>query len=779
LHRLDEAVACYRRAIEFRPDYAAAYSNLCCALRMQGNPRAAAECGRQAIQLRPDFAEAHNNLGAALQAQAALPEAIDSYRRAIELRPAYAEAHANLGNALQDAGEFAEATDCYRRALEIDSNYAPAYCSLGNALRAQGALDRALDCYQQAIQLRPDFSEAHCNRGIVFQQQGHLDAAAACYQRAIDVRPTSAEAHNNLGNIYRERGESAAATACYRRSIALNPDSAETQNNLAAVLCAEGSYQAATACCRRALQIRPDYADAHHNLGAALYALRKVDEAVACYRRAIQLHPQAAQSHACLADALWYQGRFDEALRGYDQALQIQPSDAIRYKRAICLPMIYPSLAALHLARREFAERIEGLLRSAVCFDPRQDVLNTVFYLAYQGFDDRPLHEQLARLWRAIPADAAPAPHARPGTGEKIRIGVISRLFKVHSVGELWRGILTRLSREKFAVTVFALGHGSDSVADFIRRHADRYCELPLSIPAARQALLDAELDVLFYTDIGMDPHTHSLAHLRLAPVQCVTWGHPVTTGLRTIDYFLSSELLETADAQQHYTERLVRLRTLGLYVYRPQLPEPRKCRADFGLPGDKHLYGCLQSLFKFHPQFDPLLAGILRRDPQGLLVLPEGVCPQWRELLMERFRATMPDVAERICWVPRQSYDDFLRLNALIDVLLVPPQFGGGKTSYEALALGVPVVTLPSPYLRGRITYALYRAIDVLDCVAGTPEEFVQIAVRLGTDPIRRQAVSEKILAASGRLFEDLDAVRELEEFFAAAVLQARTPHA
>ena len=142
-------------------------------------------------------------------------------------------------------------------------------------------------------------------------------------------------------------------------------------------------------------------------------------------------------------------------------------------------------------------------------------------------------------------------------------------------------------------------------------------------------------------------------------------------------------------------------------------------------------------------------------------------VTPKWDRLLTARLTRTIPNVADRICFVPRLSYEDFLRLNASVDVLLDPIHFGGGNTSYEAFAFGVPIVTLPSQFLRGRITHALYQKLDVFDCVAQSPQEYAEMAVRLGTDSEFRHAVSEKILARNDRLYEETEAVRELERFF------------
>ena len=242
--------------------------------------------------------------------------------------------------------------------------------------------------------------------------------------------------------------------------------------------------------------------------------------------------------------------------------------------------------------------------------------------------------------------------------------------------------------------------------------------------------------------------------------------GHPVTTGVDTMDYFISSEDLETADSEQHYTEKLVRLKIPPIYYYRPVPPSPLEGRGSFGLPETGSLYGCPQSLFKFHPEFDDILGGILRGDPQGTLVLLQGKHRQWDQALRQRLAASIPEVVERIRFVPQQEHRRFLNLNAVMDVLLDPIHFGGGNTSYEGLALGVPIVTMPSTLLRGRITYMLYKQMGVMDCVVTGPEEYVNRAVRLGTDAEYRAAVADKIKAANEVLFENVTGVRELEEF-------------
>jgi protein O-GlcNAc transferase len=370
----------------------------------------------------------------------------------------------------------------------------------------------------------------------------------------------------------------------------------------------------------------------------------------------------------------------------------------------------------------------------------------------------------------------------REGTGpaegsgkDQIQVGFLSRYLRRHTIGELMAGLIANLARPEFGITVLSVGHYEDETARFIRGHADRCADLPDDLQAARRLIAGLRLDVLVYTDIGLDPTTQTLAFSRLAPVQCVTWGHPSTTGIPTIDYFLSSALFESPGADGHYTETLVRLKNLPFYCERPAPPAVRKDRAALGLPEDCHLYASPQTLFKYQPGFEEILGDILRADPRGLVVLNRVPDRDWHEVLRRRFEAVIPDVAGRVRFLPRLSHDDYLNLNLLADVLLDPIHFNGGHTSLKALALGAPVVTLDGEFLKTRMTGAMYRKMGVLDCVAATPGEYAATAVRLACDRDYRDAVRARILAANEVLFDNPEPVRDLEGFFREAVGRRR----
>jgi predicted O-linked N-acetylglucosamine transferase (SPINDLY family) len=771
--RHDLAVGYIGDAARLQPDYVEAHNNLGIALAAQGRLDEAVASYREVLRLRPDHPEAHNNLGVTLAAQEKFEQAAASYLRALALKANYAEAYCNLGNVLGKLGRLDEAVTACQKALELRPNDPEAHNNLGNALALQGKLDEAVTSFQKAIRLKPNLAEAHINLGIALATQDRLEDAVASFEQALRIQPNHPMALNNLGAALAKQGKLKEATSFCQQAVRLNPERAGSHYNLAVILLGCGKTDEAVASFQQAVRLQPNYAEAHYELGGALQDQGKLEEAVASLQRALSLKPDCSEGSHEVQLAFAHPGKPDDAgIRSHPE-LEQKAKDKLRILLATLLPPIYQSTEELHYWRKRLTENIQQLRNDHITLDLSNDRAKALFYLAYQGLNDRDIQREMARVYTAPRETFDEAAAVRNGQ-DKLRVGFLSCHLKRHTIGHLMRGLIANLSRKEFSVTILFMSRNHDEVAEFIRQHADHAPQIPKDLHNARRLIADLKLDILFYTDIGMDPTTYTLAFSRLAPVQCVTWGHPSTTGIDTIDYFISSEHLESEDGEQHYTEKLVRLKSLPIYYYRPVPPSPLKDRAHFGLSETCHLYGCPQSLFKFHPEFDEILGGILREDPLGNLVLIHGKSRHWDELLMKRFSATIPDVVERIRFVPPQSREGFLNLNSVVDVLLDPVHFGGGNTTYEGLTVGTPVVTLPSRFLRGRITWALYKQIGVLDCVTASPAEYVKLAVKLGTDSDYRASIRSKILAAQESLFENANGVRELEQFFQQAVSRA-----
>jgi predicted O-linked N-acetylglucosamine transferase (SPINDLY family) len=284
-----------------------------------------------------------------------------------------------------------------------------------------------------------------------------------------------------------------------------------------------------------------------------------------------------------------------------------------------------------------------------------------------------------------------------------------------------------------------------------------------------------AAFDVLYFWETGSDVTNYFLPFCRLAPVQCVGPGNSGTSGIPAMDFFLSSESQEPDDGDVHYTEELIRLRTLESYQQRMALPNPAKSRAEFGFNSAQHLYVCPQKIQKIHPDFDHVLANILRRDGRGIVVLVQDGPGVAAEMLRQRFAASIGDVADRICFVPRLNFADYLSLTAAADVLLDPIYYGGGITLYDWASLGKPLVTWPSQFLRGRYALGFFRKMGIEAGLAESLDDYVEIAVQLGTDALYRSGVEAQIAAASGVMFEDNAIIDEHQRVFEMLIEQSR----
>jgi predicted O-linked N-acetylglucosamine transferase (SPINDLY family) len=579
---------------------------------------------------------------------------------------------------------------------------------------------------------------------------GRLREAEAVWRRILQADAAQVDAWLGLGLLARDSGAREAAMQAFAKAVSLAPQNAEARMHYAAALQEREDFDGACAHWRAACASKPDDARLWESLGIAEQAAGRTSNAVEAYRRAIALDPTPG--------------------RRLKLATAISPIPASR-------EVIGNERARAHAVYDELlADAAPGIEA-----DPFAARLWTNFYLAYHAENDRELQMKAATVHRHIcPSLNYVAAHCRqpaPPGERRIRVGLISQFLRNHSIGRTSRGLFAQLSRERFEVhAIFIAPVVDDEFSEAIRRDAAHTTVVARDLAQAREQIAALQLDVLFYQDIGMEPFSYFLSFARLAPVQCVSFGHPDTTGVSTIDWFVSNDLYELPEAPSHYSEKLFQLRNLGslAYYYKPALPAEVKDGAAFGLPADRPLYLCPQNLFKVHPDMDDLIAGILRRDPRGIVVMVAGRAGHWTNLLRERWRRTMPDVQDRVVFVSRLRDHDFLNLIAIADVMLDTLHFNGMNTSLEAFAVGTPVVTLPAAFQRGRHTQAMYRRMGLDDLVARDAETYIAQAVRLANDAGHGAEVSKRILSENGTLFEDATVVREFERFFVTALHQA-----
>jgi len=548
---------------------------------------------------------------------------------------------------------------------------------------------------------------------------------------------------------------------------------------------AAGAFAAA----RQAEAGRPVEATvAHHFFARGIHYLNAGDPGPAevCLHLAHRLLPHAAAPLEMLGLAGYLSGDTGAARARFDEArarATTAERGALELNRLIdTLPQVGPSSAALAESRAWFESELGRLLHQPPSIpDPLAAIHRTPFFLCYQGRNDRAANAGLAALLlRTSPGlgYVAPDVHARPPrAGGKRVVGFVSAHLGRHSVG-VWYRELVRLviEDERFETILFTYGDDLDAG---LRAAAEaRGARVPLgtTLEEARARVAARRPDVLLYTDIGIHPFLYFLAFSRLAPVQALLIGHPCTSGIPAIDYFLSNVFQDGEGAQAHYTERLVQLPQIAVYVERTAPPAEPLSRAALGWSDDTRYYVCPMMLQKLHPDFDDALAELLRRDPHGEVVLfADTARPLWQRQLEERFARTMPAVADRVAFRPFAPKHEFLSLLLAADCVLDPFHFSGGVTSYAALSLGVPLVTFPGELFRSRMTAGMYRQAGVTDCIARSPAHFVELALAFAADPAARDAFRARILAAHPALFANRRAVHGLEDWIATAGPAAR----
>jgi len=679
------------------------------------------------------------------------------------------------------AGRLPQAEARYQQILRVAPHHLDALHLSGLLAHELGRNELAVELIGKALVLQPDFVEAHSNIGLALKELGKLNEAVWHFRKALSLRPDYAEVHSNLGIVFQEQGKLNEAAASYRLALSLKPDFVEVYYSLGNVLRDQGRLDEAIGCCRTALVLQSDAFAAYNNLGNLLRMQGKLDEAAECYLKTLALKPDYEEMYANLGGVLLELGKLDEAVKIYQKALEIRP-DAFQYAifSHLLLPIIPDSVENITSWRKRFQNGIASLRSIPGSLENPGSILGTPsFFLAYHNQNDRPLMEDLCNFFRARIAElTATAPHIlcwQPPmiSGKRIRVGFLSEFLVDHTIGKHYKGYIQHLDRSRFEVWLI---HAPTAKQDALRQEldgmADKSITLPENLKDQQQAVAEAELDVLFYPDIGMSQSTYFLAYARLAPVQATSWGHPDTSGLDTIDYYVSSSVNEPEDAEAYYTERLIRLNRLPCFYYRTA-PGQSFTKAELGLPETGTLYGCPQALFKFHPDFDAVLAAIAEGDPTGYIVLPEGNHFAWTNQLKTRWNKRFPALLNRVLFLPRMPWNHFMAAIAQMDVLLDPLYFGSGNTLYDAMVTGTPVVTWPGQFARGRNVAAAYQQMGVADApVAHRVEDYAPLALALGRDTERRRVLRIALLKAAEReLFEDMQAVREFEGFLEAAV--------
>lgn len=709
-------------------------------------------------------------------------EASDLYQQVLLRAPDFAEALYRLGLIAHLAGRLDEAATYLRRAIQKDERQPSFFFGLGLILQDQGEQGETEKCFRQTLALKPDFAPAYNHLGLVLQSGPRFEEALQCFRDAVRCNPGYARAHNNLGHLLKAHGEFQEALACFREAVRLKPDYFLAFSNLGQTLQALGDMAGAEESYRRAVQLNPGDYQANSRLGWVQIVQMKLDDAEHALRRAVELESESVTDLTHLGHVLREQGRMEESAAVYEKALALNP-DNLQALLGVCLmlPPVYSDRDHVLSARQHYADGLKRLRGEAERFKklPPANLLTQLqwgnFYLAYQGMNDRQLQFEYSAfvadvLSAVVPELFEPVPTEGLAGKRRLRVGFMSSYLRECTVGSYFKSWITSLDRGLFEVIVYYAGHWHDEVTREIEQAAGHYVKFAgAGVGEIARRIKNDGLDALIYPEMGMDVTVSMLGAMRLAPVQCAAWGHPVTTGHHNIDYFISCALMEPENASEHYTEKLVMLGGIGTH-YNKRTDSSPPDRSRFGLPQDSHLYLCPQSPYKIHPDNDELFLDILEQDPQAMLVFFQGMYAHTTQALKDRLErgiaARSLATRERVVFLPRMGHDAYLQVNRSCDVMLDTLHWSGGNTSLDALACALPMVTLPGEFMRGRQSYAMLTAMGLDELIARDKDDYVAIALHLGVDAVWRKDIQQRIVQNIDRVFENELPVKELEQF-------------
>ena len=704
----------------------------------------------------------------------------------------------NIVDALQQglenhqSGNLQKAENIYKEILirEPDNFYASnylgvLYCQIGN-------YDLAISYIEKAIQLDRDNSHAHYNLGIAFQGKASWDEAIAAYKDALRLNPGNADAFVNLGIVYKYKGLLDEAITCFRTALKLKPDLLPACNNLGTVLRQKGLIEDSIIFLQKGLQLNPNSAEILFNLGVSLQEKGDLDGAIFSYQKALNIHLSPIVLYN-LGTALMEKGDTDEAAETFKRVLCYEPTSFVArlaycISRILVIPRNEPSLL---LSRQSYYEELTKLrdslsLSNSVEIEEASKAIGTVqpFYLAYQGLNDHELQgiygDLLCRIMRLRYPQFAERPVVPLRREEEpMRVGFVSGHFCNHAVWNIpTKGWLDNLDKDRFELYGYYTWTKKDEKTAAARNIFKRFTEDIYSFEDLCNTIKKDNLHLLIFPEIGMDPVTLKLATLRLAPVQCASWGHPTTSGLPTIDYYLSSDLMEPPDGDKHYTEKLIRLPNLSIYYTPVDVIKADVNRHTFNLRPDSLVYHCCQSPFKYLPQYDEVFPRIAREVENCRFLFAshprsELITELFRRRIYQAFTQAGMNAEKFVLFLPFLEVKKYNALYLLSDVFLDPIGWSGCNSALEAISCNLPVVTFPGELMRSRDSFAVLTMMGVKETIAYSLDQYVEVAVKLGQDPEWRKHIGQKISVNKSRVYRDMTCIYALQDFLERAMRQ------
>lgn len=409
----------------------------------------------------------------------------------------------------------------------------------------------------------------------------------------------------------------------------------------------------------------------------------------------------------------------------------VDSNKKIKLYSKLLYPRVFKDQNEIDNERKEFVKKLEDINNEFKLDINKTKINPPIFNLSYDQYNSYEINKKVVHTYRKIYPDLN-QDVSNNLKNKKIKIGFISEFFTNHTIGKLFKGLIFNLDCNHFDIFIFHLEKTKKGPVfdEFINQEIKGYLKniiLPINFNEQVNTIKKENLDIVFFPEIGLSSDVYFLSFIRFAKIQITSWGHPVTSANHSIDYFLSSKLLETQKTQNDFSEKFLSLNYLPMFFYKPVIEN----KLSLDHLAEQNKYFCSQNLIKFHPDFDEVLNEIIKKDKKAIinLIFDERVGSKF----LERLKHNLKTNFEKINFLKKMDTETYINTCGKSSVLLDTFYFGAGNSFHESMTYGTPTVSMPTNALKSRIVCGAYKQMKIeKPPIVESKNEYVEKAIEI-----------------------------------------------
>jgi predicted O-linked N-acetylglucosamine transferase (SPINDLY family) len=732
LGRFDESERAYLRALELQPVNPITHFNLGHLYQMGSKWQQARSSFGQAVQGQPDFFLAWTRLAAVHLHLNDLELARQAAQTAITLAPDQSSGWFHLADCQGRVKQWVESCESLEKAVSLQPVFPEAHNNLGMTYHELGRPDQARQSFMKALEQDPRFADPCINISKLEQVGGTLEDAGNWLVRALELRPDSPQAHFAMGNFLVKLGREQEGASHLRQAIILKPDFADALNNLGNILLTLQRHDEGLEAFQRAIACRPDYHEAYANMGNLHREARFPDLAEEALLQSIRLKPDFAAAHSNLGNAYFDQGKIDQAIESYKKGIDLGQDDQ---------EFVPNYLFALNYSAKLSAAEI-GAEHQRLC------------------------KQKYAALGRNTP----PHPNTRD-PNRRIRVGYVSPDFWMHPVARFMLPLLEHHNKEGFETFAYYTRLLRDGITEHCARRADNWRDTHGNSDEELAALIrQDQIDILVDLTMYSRDCKPGLFARKPAPLQVSYLAYAGTTGMEAIPYRLTDIHLDPpGQPTPGFHEEPLRLPVCWWNFQVP--PEPQVRMPEVSPPpclkNGYVTFGSLNNFVKVNPVTRLAWARLVASVPGSRLLLHMKQS-RIREDVLGFFEKNGVS-SDRITIIGYQDGPSYMRTYGTMDIALDPFPFAGGTTTFDALWMGVPVVTLAGDRPVGRGGLSILSTLGHPEWVGHSIDGYIAVAQKLASSPDQLAAIRQglRVEIQNSPLMDSARFAREVEKHF------------